>query len=252
MKAQSTWELWAQSDPYYSVLTHERYRLRNLTDDSRREFFETGRQHVSYLYETLVSLYGSTFTTARVLDFGCGVGRLTLAFAEHAAEVVGIDVSASMLIEARKQQLERAVHNVEWRLSTDGLISDLRGYDFVHSFITMQHISVEHGRIIFQNLVLAIKPGGVGALHILYAKTRLAETFGTSFTESYAAEQADHAGTTASEYPAMPMITYSLNDLAFILQKSGVQSFTAFFTDHGGELGVILFFRKPLEQLTQC
>jgi SAM-dependent methyltransferase len=38
---------------------------------------------------------------ARVLDFGCGIGRVAIALAPHAAEVTGVDVSAAMVGEAR-------------------------------------------------------------------------------------------------------------------------------------------------------
>jgi 2-polyprenyl-3-methyl-5-hydroxy-6-metoxy-1,4-benzoquinol methylase len=34
---------------------------------------------------------------SRVLDYGCGIGRVTARLASHAAEIVGVDVSAGML-----------------------------------------------------------------------------------------------------------------------------------------------------------
>ncbi len=37
----------------------------------------------------------------RVLDFGCGIGRVAAALAPHAREVVGVDVSAGMIAQAR-------------------------------------------------------------------------------------------------------------------------------------------------------
>ena len=39
----------------------------------------------------------------RVLDLGCGIGRVSAALAQDAAEVVGIDVSAGMVAEARRR-----------------------------------------------------------------------------------------------------------------------------------------------------
>ena len=41
------------------------------------------------------------------------------------------------------------------------------------------------------------------------------------------------------------MNPYSLSELAFMLQSAGVTQFHTAFTDHGGELGVFLFFGKP-------
>ena len=46
--------------------------------------------------------------------------------------------------------------------------------------------------------------------------------------------------------PEMLMTPYNLSELAFMLQTAGVASFSVEFTDHSGELGVFLFFRKPI------
>jgi hypothetical protein len=43
----------------------------------------------------------------------------------------------------------------------------------------------------------------------------------------------------------MQMNAYNLSELAYMLQSVGVRSMHVEFTDHGGELGVFLFFRKP-------
>ena len=45
--------------------------------------------------------------------------------------------------------------------------------------------------------------------------------------------------------PAMQMNPYNLSELGFLLQSAGIRRFHADFTDHGGELGVFLFFQKP-------
>ncbi len=37
----------------------------------------------------------------RVLDFGCGIGRVAAALAPHAREVIGVDVSKGMIAQAR-------------------------------------------------------------------------------------------------------------------------------------------------------
>ncbi len=45
----------------------------------------------------------------------------------------------------------------------------------------------------------------------------------------------------------MQMNPYNLREILFCLQRFGVQRFYAEFTDHGGELGVFLFFQKPID-----
>ena len=43
----------------------------------------------------------------------------------------------------------------------------------------------------------------------------------------------------------MKMNAYPLNDIMFMIQGAGVTRFHAEFTDHGGELGVFLYFQRP-------
>jgi len=50
----------------------------------------------------------------RVLDVGCGPGRLSLTLAELTGHVTGIDLTPEMLAQAKAQQAERGIENVEW------------------------------------------------------------------------------------------------------------------------------------------
>jgi len=44
----------------------------------------------------------------RILDLGCGAGRVTAALAGRAAQVIGVDISPGMLAAARRRLLDRA------------------------------------------------------------------------------------------------------------------------------------------------
>jgi hypothetical protein len=43
--------------------------------------------------------------------------------------------------------------------------------------------------------------------------------------------------------PEMQMNAYNVNELLFLIQNLGVSRFHVDFTDHGGELGIFLFFQ---------
>lgn len=51
----------------------------------------------------------------RVLDVGCGPGRLTLDLAPHVAHITGIDLTPEMLSQAAALQAERKISNVTWQ-----------------------------------------------------------------------------------------------------------------------------------------
>ena len=48
---------------------------------------------------------------ARVLDAGCGTGRVAIRLAELGYDVVGVDIDASMLVEAREE-----APDLDWRV----------------------------------------------------------------------------------------------------------------------------------------
>jgi ubiquinone/menaquinone biosynthesis C-methylase UbiE len=65
----------------------------------------------------------------QVLDAGCGAGYCSLRLAEHAARVVGVDLSARMIALAKSRQAEASAGNAEF------LVADLRRLPFRnHSF----------------------------------------------------------------------------------------------------------------------
>ena len=263
MGTDQEWVKWGQQDPYFAVITNDKFRSAKLNDVGRQEFFDSGRHHVNHLLDACRQLAGPTFYPARALDFGCGVGRVALPLAEHVGTVLGLDVSPDMLAEARRNADQMGRRNTEFMLSGDDLSAVAGGFDLVHSCITFQHIDVPRGRRLFRQLVGLLGPGGVGAIQITYAKADFEDAFGqppAPLPDSALPAASDRAVAKPSFLarlglgsrvapeeadPEMQMNPYNLSELAFMLQTAGVQSFQAQFTDHGGELGVFLYFRKP-------
>lgn len=67
-----------------------------------------------------------SFSPEKVLDAGCGSGRVAIELARHGIEVVGVDIDASMVAEAR-----RRAPNLVW-IETNLVALDLgRTFDVV-------------------------------------------------------------------------------------------------------------------------
>jgi SAM-dependent methyltransferase len=242
MSTDTAWEEWGRRDPYFGVITDPKFRSAGITENIKRDFFASGDFHVRGVLSTIRKHIDPEFVPRTVLDFGCGVGRLLIPFAKIAENVVGLDVSPSMLQEAKRNCEEQQVHNVRLFESDDALSTLSGSFDLIHSCIVFQHIPVERGRALFAKLLQHLSAGGMGAIQLTYSKACFAPTYGIAPPE-LPHVRTSNPRAAADADPLMQMNPYNLNEILFLMQRHGVLQFHAEYTDHGGELGVFLFFR---------
>jgi SAM-dependent methyltransferase len=106
------------------------------------DFDSSGRANYDQLVRPYlpVLLRGAAPRDCRVLEIGCGVGRLTRWFAESFGEVHGVDVAPEMIGQAEVRLAE--YRNVELHIGSG---FDLRSlpdgyFDLVFSYIVFQHV----------------------------------------------------------------------------------------------------------------
>lgn len=267
MSTDQHWEAWGARDPYFGVITQPQFRRGAMDEAAREAFFALGDWHLQCVMGLVHRALDPHFRPRRALDFGCGVGRVLVPLSRQADEVLGLDISPSMLAEARRNCDERgAGERVQLALSDDDLGAAAGDFDFVHSCIVLQHIETERGRRIFRRLVDKLAPGGIGALHLTYAMADFSDNEGrppappppppppTAWQAARARLRLWIKGppppppapaTPADADPEMQMNWYDLNQVFWILQSSGMHQVYVDFSDHGGAWGVFLCFRRP-------
>jgi SAM-dependent methyltransferase len=246
------WEWYGAKDPYYGVLSDPKFHAAGLNGELRQEFFASGEEYVESLSDLVERFTGSGLRPQRALDFGCGVGRVLIPLARRAGEAVGVDVSRSMLAEARRNCEDAGVRNVHFARSDDSL-GELPGtFDFIHSFIVFQHIPVSRGEALTRSLLRLLRDGGVGALHYTYhvRKTRALRAYLWAKARIPAIQPVVNAvrGRPVAT-GAIQMNEYSLSRLMLILHEAGCHEIHSRATLHGGDganpsRGVMLVFRK--------
>jgi ubiquinone/menaquinone biosynthesis C-methylase UbiE len=241
------WEEFGKDDPYFGVLTSDKYHKSNLTDEGREDFFKSGFSYIDEVIEKVRLHIDPDFTIKRALDFGCGVGRLVVPIANIAEEVTGVDVSDSMLSEAKKNCETYSINNVTFAKSDDSL-SLLKGkYDFINSFIVFQHIPVTRGERIFESLIAHLDHGGVCVVHFTYASEYKIRKL-ISFIKRYVPLSGNFINLIKGKKffaPQMQMNAYDLNQLYLTIHKAGVRGYYVELTNHGGMLGITVYFQKP-------
>jgi SAM-dependent methyltransferase len=259
MSTDKHWEAWGARDPYYGVITDPKFRSAALTPEVRDEFFRSGHAHAEHVLATIRAHLQPGFQPQRVLDFGCGVGRVLVGLARHAPDVLGIDVSPSMLAEAQRNCADQGFSNVRLALSDDELSTVDGDFDLVHSFIVLQHLELARGRHLFRQLLRRTRPGGVAALHVTFGLAGLDGTYGQPAPASPAVQPPPAIGIgllrrrSASPRlappdeqgdPEMQMNWYNMSELMYLMAAENAQHVFVEFTNHGGALGAFLFLRR--------
>ena len=244
------WELLGRDDPYFGVYANRKFRRAELTSEALAEFFASGATHVEEVFAAIERHVRSGFRPRRALDFGCGVGRVLVPLAARAGEVVGFDVSDSMLREAEKNLAERAIRNVTLVRGDDSLAALTGTFDLVHSFVVFQHFAPERGEQLVRGLFSRLDDGGVGVLHFTYAsdvalRSRLVAWGRRRLPLFHGLWNWRHGK--SFDAPWMQMNGYDLNRLFGLLQELGAHRCHVRFTDHGGHRGVVVFFEKVAE-----
>jgi SAM-dependent methyltransferase len=137
----SVWSKFGSTDPYWSVLTDERFRSKNMTDEASIEaFFATGQGELLRLEAWLRRNALELEPDIIFAEYGCGVGRLTHWLARRYRRVVAFDVSEPHLKAARDYLSRHGIQNVDLVLVRgDADLQLLSDVDFFYSSIVLQH-----------------------------------------------------------------------------------------------------------------
>lgn len=158
------WEKWGRTNPYYGVSSHKHFLRENFSGENSEAFFNSGEEVADTVCANIARHFVDPRTLLSAADFGCGVGRLTIPFAKRCSNVVGIDVSESMLAEARRNSVKAGLTNISF-VKSDDQLSRLNGpINLIVTFYVLQHIPVKRGLVLIRQLLSRLAPGGIGVM----------------------------------------------------------------------------------------
>ena len=250
--ADRDWREFGKTNPYFGVCSDPKFLNENLDDDRLDQFFTSGERHIEHVYSVIRAAIRPEFKPERVLDYGCGVGRLLVPLAHRSSDAIGVDISPEML-EVARANCER-LHATSARLLHVSQLGTVApgSLDLVHSFIVFQHIPVARGEQMLRKLITLMAEGGVGAIHLTYSDRRSALRRGVAALrrrvnlvhglinlgqgKSYAA-------------PLMQMNLYALSRIFNILIDENCSNVHMEFSQHTTFRGVMLYFEKSSREL---
>ena len=237
-------------EPYYGVITLDRFLSANLDPAALHDFFETGQAQVTRVLATIRAHLAAEFKPRRALDFGCGVGRILIPLAREAGHAVGVDVSDAMMAEAARNCRERNLVNVSF-VKSDDQLSRLEGtFDLIHSVIVFQHIAPRRVEVLVRGLLAHLEPGGVGALHFttwMPLRKRIVHRLKKALPPVNIA--ANLYRRRAWNLGLIEMNCFTLDRVMRLLGEARITSFYADFAGlYGGpndDRGAMIYFQRP-------
>lgn len=177
-RLRSDWDKLGASDPLWAVYVTKSARHGGW---DLEEFLATGRREVHDSWNRFEDVTGrSPAPDSIVVDFGCGVGRLSTALAERAACVIGIDISESMLRAAR-EVIPRDLGGRIWLVASSSASLPLgdRTADLVYTSLVLQHMPAHLALGYIRDFMRVLKPGGYAFVQV--AESPDASLKGTAF-----------------------------------------------------------------------
>jgi ubiquinone/menaquinone biosynthesis C-methylase UbiE len=162
MKHRQDWQDLADVDPLWAILSDPAKRKTGANSGwDLNEFFKLGLEEAEAVIEEAARL-GYPGERRRMLDFGCGVGRVTRAFSRYFENCLGLDISQRMIDQARQLNSEFARCAFEVH-DADDLAAYSEGvFDLVYCNIVLQHLPSQaavHRYI--REFVRVVTPGGL-------------------------------------------------------------------------------------------
>lgn len=164
-KIKKTWEHLGQEKAHFSVVTDESFLPQNLSS-SIDSFWAMGVSEAELAARTL-SQYGMIKLEERVcVEYGCGVGRVTVNFATWFKQVHAYDISRNHLHHAQARANELGRKNIDFHECANDFRVAMEPCDFFYSVIVLQHNPPPVIMELIRIALAALKPGGIAIFQV--------------------------------------------------------------------------------------
>jgi SAM-dependent methyltransferase len=150
------WESLAQRDALAAILTDET-KTGGKWDVT--QFMATGDAEIETVLQHLAAIGLRPDPGGAVLDFGCGVGRLTQALARRFPSCVGVDISQEMITRANALNQYRHCRYVASAAPQLPLAD--KSCSFLYSNLVLQHVARPFAVNYLREFTRVLAPGGV-------------------------------------------------------------------------------------------
>jgi SAM-dependent methyltransferase len=164
-KIKRAWEFLGKDRAHFSVLTDADFLPENFAGSADR-FWASGEAE-AVRAERILQKHGMSDLASRIcVEYGCGVGRITAAFAKRFQSVYAYDISAPHLAYADQHAAEVGASNITFHECLELMKISIAPCDFFFSIIVFQHNPPPVICELVRRALTALRPGGIALFQV--------------------------------------------------------------------------------------
>ena len=239
----SDWNQLGEVDPFWAVITDERFRAEKMDKTTREAFYESGFGNIDQFHLALKHYFSAPDHFDACLDFGAGVGRLLVPMAKRANTAVGVDIAGSMRAVCQARLDELGLSQVKL-VATPKEAAEFGPFDWVNSFIVLQHIPPARGMVLIEDLLTMVGRGGFLSLQVTTHREAHLMPQDTAGPARKLLRQVRKSLFPRPEIGQITMYDYDVSQVLALLTRAGCPRFVLEHTDHGGHHGFMVYAQK--------
>jgi SAM-dependent methyltransferase len=159
------WEAIGETAPHFSVVTAPEFRPDQISANEGL-FFESAEVDKRLLLAVLRRAGRHPDDFSSLVEFGCGVGRMTALFAPLFREVIGLDISRPHLTLAEQTMARFGIRNARFIHVTAADLHPVSNFDLWFSRIVLQHNPPPVVLHILDKMFQGLAPGGLTVFQV--------------------------------------------------------------------------------------
>lgn len=164
-RVAAAWRTLGDEKPHWSVLSSDRF-LPDQIRDQEDAFHASGAGDVGQLLDILAYVGRPPEQFDTIVEYGCGLGRMTNHLAQHFGNVSGCDISSSHLALARAYSERLGRTNIRYREISDSQFALAEPIDLWFSVIVLQHNPPPVIAAILRRCFSLLRPGGLAIFQV--------------------------------------------------------------------------------------
>ena len=167
VRTQEIWTQLGEDEPYWSVLSDNRFLSENIGEEEIREFYENGKENVKQIVATLIrngmADKEEELKNCDITEIGCGCGRITGSLANVFHHVTAVDISKGNLAVAKNTISN---NNVMFQMISVDEYRKLPKADVVYSYLVLQHNCPPVIEYMIDTMLKMLKPQGIAMFQV--------------------------------------------------------------------------------------